>query len=253
VNQECKQLQIGDSLKTSDVIANLITSGITIDKTDNQSLEENIRYCMALIGLRETPTQMETMVLFDFIRSNYRFFHPEEIKIAFQLGVKGDLNCDMNNYGAFSPLYFGKVMNAYRTFREKASIELERKRVNEGIKPIQQTPESLAQIENEFRKTVIDPIFERYKYTGKLIFEVESPALVKSVYQSLIEKSKVIVFTKEEKQAIKNEAELSMAFYETPKRKNIFDTSEEPTEEQIILTLCHKECILKAFEKMMTL
>lgn len=71
---------------------------------------------MVLIGLRANnwPTDIEKMVLINFIIKNYGGHSVGEIKLAFEMAVAEKFNVDVNCYENFSVAYFASIMNVYR-------------------------------------------------------------------------------------------------------------------------------------------
>ena len=206
------------------------------------------------------------MVLIEFIRANYKFYHPEEIKIAFQIGVRGDLGneknkVEMNCFGDFSPLYFGSVMSAYRDFRNKASIELERKRINPEAIQKEPNETELKQIEVDFYNNVVTPLFDKWNEYGKLCFSIDSDSVVKSVYDLLVEKMQVLTFSNKDKKEIFDTVEMQMSLDESPEFENYSEfkkaiklTVDELELQQLkkIKVECYKYCIVKCFEEIKT-
>lgn len=85
-------------------------------------LNEVLRKVMLKIGLRaqNLPNELETLVLREHIIANYGGNRLNEIPLAFDFLLRGELAdgdgevVDSNCYENFSCLYFSKVMNAYR-------------------------------------------------------------------------------------------------------------------------------------------
>lgn len=83
---------------------------------DIEPIKQSLRYAFMLVGLRANnlPSEEEKAVLINFILKNYGGHTPEEIRLAFEMAVSGELGIDPNCYENFSVLYFSKIMNAYR-------------------------------------------------------------------------------------------------------------------------------------------
>lgn len=82
-------------------------------------LVEVLRYGMLLVGIRSQnlPQAEETAVLLHFVRMQYGGHRTEEIRLAFDLAITGQL--DLGKQGAscyenFSCEYVGRIMTAYR-------------------------------------------------------------------------------------------------------------------------------------------
>jgi len=251
-------------------IAQLIETNVKIrDIESDEVLIQALRYCFVTIGLlpNQVPNEIEKAVLIDFIKSNYKLLHPEEIKIAFQMGAKGDLsryvqNFDMNCFGSFSPMYFGKVMAAYREARLKVAIELDhhqRKFLNE----IAYVPDNVkkVQFQREYDLNVIQPMFDKFKQFGVVDLGFTK---AKMVYDSLTGYHKIKEFSKDEKNAImkqtvevldrkKKEIEtLRPINYQQHKEKikKLGELIEPEIVDKEIVNECYVLCIQKCFEIM---
>jgi len=86
---------------------------------DMEPLRQALRYVMLLLGIRakNLPVKEEKAVLLNYIITRYAGHTPDEIKLAFELALSGQLDIDdANCYENFSPAYFSKIMNAYRAW-----------------------------------------------------------------------------------------------------------------------------------------
>ncbi len=266
-------------------IAQLIETNVKIrDIESDQTLIETLRYCFVLIGLlpNQYPNKIEQTVLIDFIKSNYKLLHPDEIRIAFQMGATGELNkyaqnamitneagtnkliqnFDMNCFGNFSPSYFGRVMAVYREARLKVAIELDhhqRKFLNE----ISYIPDNVkkVQYQREYDANVIKPMFDKFKQFGVIDLGFTN---AKMVYDSLTGFHKVKEFSKDEKTEIMKEAvqvlerkkkdiqELRPINYQQHKEKikKLGELIEPDVVDKEIVNECYVLCIQKCFEIM---
>lgn len=98
------------------ILANAIR-GRLIAKCGAENLKEVLRLCMVKVGLRANnwPQNEEKAVLIAHIVENYGGHTAEEVKLAFDMAISGNLDIDdVNCYENFSCAYFSKIMNAYR-------------------------------------------------------------------------------------------------------------------------------------------
>lgn len=81
-----------------------------------EDLKEVLRQIMVKVGLRANnwPDGEEKALLLSHIVTNYGGHTLKEILLAFEMGIQGRLDVEMNTYENFSCLYFSTVMNAYR-------------------------------------------------------------------------------------------------------------------------------------------
>jgi hypothetical protein len=87
-----------------------------IHKVGDEELKQVLRYCMILTGIRSNnmPDEIEKTVLLNFIRQNFAFHTPQEIKLAFEMAVAGKLDVEAKVYENFSCEFFGRIMTSYR-------------------------------------------------------------------------------------------------------------------------------------------
>lgn len=87
-----------------------------------EEVKEVLRKVMMKVGLRaqNLPNDLEKLVLYEYIQTNYGGHRLNEISLAFDFAINGELAdgdgvaIDANCYENFSCLYFAKIMNAYR-------------------------------------------------------------------------------------------------------------------------------------------
>jgi hypothetical protein len=84
-----------------------------------QELIIPLKWIMTKIGIRDQnlPSERQTVVLIDHIKQNFGGNHIQEIVLAFEMAIRGELDIDekeVNAYENFSCLYFSRVMNSYR-------------------------------------------------------------------------------------------------------------------------------------------
>ena len=101
---------------------------------------------MVLVGVRaqNLPNDHEKTILVNYIKKNYGGHTAEEIKLAFEKAINGELEVDATCFENFSVLYFSKVMNAYREWAV-SQIKFE----EEVVLPVQLTEEQLRNIQRE--------------------------------------------------------------------------------------------------------
>ncbi len=98
-----------------------------IAQLDIEPLKQALRYAMVLVGIKanNVPNEREKAVLLQFIQTNYGGHTPDEIRLAFDLAVSGQLDLDdVRCYENFSPLYFAQIMNAYRRWARVKHSEI---------------------------------------------------------------------------------------------------------------------------------
>lgn len=89
-----------------------------------EDLKEVLRLIMLKIGIRaqNLPSEEEKAVLIHHIVDKYGNHTHEEIKLAFDLAITGNLDLedkDIPAYGDFTCVYFSRIMTAYRSWAAK--------------------------------------------------------------------------------------------------------------------------------------
>jgi hypothetical protein len=113
--QEWKPSVIGNALAEQLMQAR---RGNTLRVTEEKELKQVLRYSMLLVGLRANnmPTEEESFVLINFIKTNFGNVTLAEIKLAFDMAVAGKLGIDAKCYENFSCEFFGRIMARYLEF-----------------------------------------------------------------------------------------------------------------------------------------
>ena len=115
--QEQKLSVNGDTNKLA-----LAVKSKTIKECSFEEVKEVLRKVMMKVGLRAAnlPNDLEKLVLYEHILTNYGGNRLNEISLAFDFAIKGELAdgdgvaIDANCYENFSCLYLSRIMNAYR-------------------------------------------------------------------------------------------------------------------------------------------
>lgn len=101
-------------------ISTAIRQGVKISKSSIAELDQMFRAVFMLVGLRPqfVPNELETMFLYQFVQDNYANHTTDEIVLAFKEVAKGSLKDaegkSIELFDYFTPIFFGKVMAAYR-------------------------------------------------------------------------------------------------------------------------------------------
>lgn len=86
-----------------------------IRNATEEEIRQALRYVMVKIGLRAAnfPTGIEKQLLILHVVENFGENRVEEIRLAFDWGIEGRLDEDINCFENFSCLYFTRIMRAY--------------------------------------------------------------------------------------------------------------------------------------------
>lgn len=110
--------------------------GNKIGDESKKELWKALAYVFTLIGLTTLPNDLESEVLEDFLRTEYRGLSVNEFRQAFKMAAKGSLDCDTNHYQNFSSQYVAKILNAYFVKAKEVRLLVERKEVAQISKEI---------------------------------------------------------------------------------------------------------------------
>ncbi len=102
-----------------------------IIKESIHNLNELFKYCFLLVGLREKslPNELETLFLHEFIKENYGGHSISEVRLAFNMAVKGELDLpieDVRCYENFSVLYLSSIINSFRRWARDEYRQIEK-------------------------------------------------------------------------------------------------------------------------------
>lgn len=96
-----------------------------------ENLNDLFRFCFLMVGLRERnfPNELESLFIHQYLRENYGGHTIAEIKLAFKMAVKGELDLEPDEvkcYENFSVLYLSQVINSYRRWASQEYFQIEK-------------------------------------------------------------------------------------------------------------------------------
>lgn len=171
-----------------DIVKKALTGKLIAEATDKE-LSNRLSLVYMLIGLRPQhfPTQEQDVFIFNYIRSHYGQKTLDEITLAFDKAIQGELDIDdVKVYDQFTIEYFVRIMNGYRQWMKKVhQVAMSR------IKEIEQ--EVKTDIMQTSKQEKLDDIAE-WEAKKEINFNFIPPYL----YDYLCEVGKII-HTKEDK------------------------------------------------------
>lgn len=115
------------------------------DTNDYADLVKLITEWRMHLGIKDEITQQELEFNAKYIKEEYSHFTLEKIRLAIKYSLKGELKVDIVPYGAFSPLYISRILNAYEKYDNKIVSDIlrekDRKEQDERNKPAISTEE----------------------------------------------------------------------------------------------------------------
>jgi len=176
---------------------------------NDEPIKAQLRYIFTLIGLKPEnfPDDTQKMVLINFIRTDLGHFGLDEFRIAFHMGIKGELGLpekDFDHYQNFSCKYLAFIMAAYhRRVRKEAMDKFKEIELREKEKMNNPTEEEKNRLEAQFlRESVVKP-YKYYLKTGVISFGILPYGIL---YKALCDRTGLINLSKEEKISVRDRA-----------------------------------------------
>lgn len=213
------------------------------DLSDDE-IKNVLKYIFVLIGLRNFPDNTEQVVLLQFTRENYGFYGLSELKIAFEMAIKKQFECETKHYESFSPSYLAQVINGYSEYRSRIAKEymIEKQRIKDEQEENREISEEEKQkLKKDFFDQVLKPLFDNYKEKKKLNFGLTP---VRIVYMTLRDDYKVINLSDQEMIQIKEKAKEEL----DDKVKTCKMTGQKKTKKEIWTELCRIKAIELSFD-----
>ena len=123
-----------------------------------------------MLGLSKDMSEEELKINVQFIKSNYQKFTLKDIDIAINWSLQGRLGVTVEPYGAFSPLYISRILNAYGAKAEDMINEImQRRKMESRLQAAEKTVLTYEETITQRRNYVvwfIDKIKTDNKYLG---------------------------------------------------------------------------------------
>lgn len=229
----------------------------------DEPIKQVLRYVFTLIGLKaeNIPNEIQKSVLISYIQNDLKHFSVDDIRIAFHLLLKNELDCEPNHFQNFSAMYLSQVMNSYQKQRRNVIAEFNKLKEQEEMKQQDElSPEELIARKTRFLQNSIIQPYKFFLKTGQITFGIIPFSVI---YNSIVEDLKIFQLDPEQKQKIYKQAieeidqhtkrkSVHFSIEETRKIRNIRDRIEEHGIEEAmkdeIALLCHKISVFKIFE-----
>ena len=176
------------------------------DATYQNSLISLLAYLYALLGLKtdKLPSNEESFVISDFIRSKFSAYSFDDFKTAFKMAAAGELDVDANTYQNFSCEYIGKIMKSYDTHRNMAVIKYKQLESEiEKNREMASLPDNTKQLNHEFLRECIIKPWNYYLKKDVITFGIH-PYFI--LYKVFTDELNLINLSAEEKREIWSEA-----------------------------------------------
>lgn len=111
-------VKIYDAYKTSKRIMDFNTNA------EMNTLVELIGQWSFYLGLSEKTSEKEIILNAQFIKENYGTLNTTDIKEAIKMSATEQFDKDIEHFGKLSPLYIGKILNAYKSKRSSIIVEV---------------------------------------------------------------------------------------------------------------------------------
>jgi len=228
----------------------------------DEPIKQVLRYVFTLIGIRaeNIPNDIQKSVLIHYIQNDLKQYSVDDIKIAFHLLLKNELDCDPNHYQSFSAMYLSNVMNAYHKHRLDAIREFQKLQNEMKQQQIENEVTEQEKLEREqrfVRNCIIQP-YKFYLKTGEITFGLITYSVI---YESLTEKYNVFKLSDSDKNTIYKMAvdqidqESKKIAFNPDDNKKLQDVRDliklkglETAMKNEIIARCHKISVIKFYE-----
>jgi hypothetical protein len=153
---------------------------------NNVPIKEALAYVYSLVGITTLPDTTASAIIHEFIREQYPDLVAEEIKDAFKMGVTRKLQVDMTHFNNFSCEFLGRVMSAYRSWRQEELRRVSERTSSQKAAPLTKK-EDLSWWNNQF----FIP-YDLYFKEGKYTFRNESWVFMSLQIAGLIDSTKKV-------------------------------------------------------------
>jgi len=142
------------------------------------------------IGMPKQDISEELSVIASFIGMTYKHLTLKEVELAYHLSAIRVLD-DVEFHGYFSPMYVGKVIDAYLYYRKKNLADAIRRKETEEWKQADKKNRPTPEKQAEDWKEMVEDFYKKYKETG----EIED--VFNLCYDYFRNKSKILKISKE--------------------------------------------------------
>ena len=124
------------TISNRDKVVNLYQASLTREDKQILSIYINDKKQIAkfllelsyYLGIKEPPNNTTLKLIIDFLADTYPTYTLQDIKLAFDLVLKGVLNgVDIKHYQSFDIIYITSILNEYKMYRNKFVLELKQK------------------------------------------------------------------------------------------------------------------------------
>jgi len=116
-----KTVTIYDAYKTSVRIMDFNTNA------QMNKLVEVIGQWSFYLGLSDKVSEKELILIAQFIKENFGSLNITDMQEAIKMCTNGELDSEIEHFGKLSPLYIGKVLNAYKLKRSSLIVDINKK------------------------------------------------------------------------------------------------------------------------------
>jgi hypothetical protein len=171
--------------------------------SDDEPIRQSLRYIFTLIGLRPEhfPSEIQKVVLIDFIKTELKNFSAEELALSFRLAATKKIDVDITHYQNFSAVYLADVLHAFKKSQQSAMNEYNQQliKLNQMNKSEELTSEDKQRMFWEYVEKCLFDVWDNYIITGKINFKHYS---IKQMFDVLENQLCILVLTADKKMEI---------------------------------------------------
>lgn len=173
-------VKIYDAYKTSKRIMDFNTNA------EMNNLVEVIGQWSFYLGISEKTSEKEIILNAQFIKENYGSLNIIDLKEAIKMSATEQLETDIQHFGKLSPLYIGKILNAYKKKRSSIIVDINQKVAKIEIEANKKIPSAEERL--KIMKTIIYNAWKEVVVDGKVYYDFGD-----SVYNYIKEKKLMVV------------------------------------------------------------
>jgi len=142
-------------------------------KEDKVELIKAITSWRLHLGIREKMSDEELIINMTFLKDSYPNISLEDIRLAIRYSLNGTLGVSAEAFGAFSPLYISRILNAYIDYRKDQIVVLnQRKKYLEVMN--REEPEPSYQEKVITRKNTLKWYYERVSESDNYVADFQN-------------------------------------------------------------------------------
>jgi hypothetical protein len=196
-----------------------LTTTQRIDRAERESafvadydLPAFVKLCSkvcAMYGIALPEAQLLQM-LHEFIGKHFRWVTFEHFNLAFELNAANELDKKCEHFGALSVSFIGDVLTAYKPYRDKANLQIQREIAESKEQESKQLKEKEMAVNDDSWRRMLQEDLHNYKKGKYMVIEIRAVSLMRWLEES--KQITIDTFTDEEYKLCKAKARKTIYF-----------------------------------------